>query len=81
MIEQSATVYRQHGEKSKHSLRAVVDPGCPDAGLRVSCSYAARDSWQPGQKLRVVGRRVEPNGAEPYFKASSVSQEGTICQD
>lgn len=67
-----ATVYRQHGEKSKHSLRAEIDPGQPGEGLKISCAYSLRDGWAPGQKLAVTGRVVSPVGAVPYFKAATV---------
>jgi hypothetical protein len=61
----TARVYRQHGEKSAHALRATVE----GTGLKVSCPSDWRDSWIPGQVIQFTGRVVGQNCGSPYFKA------------
>ena len=68
-ITVTARVYRPRGEKSSARLRAYIDTG-EYKGVRVSCSRAIREEWEPGDTITAEGAPVD-TGA--YFKARTVT--------
>jgi len=65
---------RPKSERSRSPIRLAVAEG-PAAGLKVSCSHAARIDWKPGDRFTVEGKIVkQPNGPD-YVRAVTLEIE------